>query len=399
VTASVRIGEWIADPRTNELRRGGEVARVEPKSMDVLMLLARHEGAVVTREEIFAAVWPGVVVGDEALSQAITKLRRALDDDPREPRFIETIPKRGYRLVAAMGFERRGALPDVRSLALLFVPVMIGVIAGILLPRTQAINTSRPPMHHTPRAEAYADFVRAQALFLAREPRDNLEARELYRRAVESDPRFARAYAGLAMTYAMEYRLSGSDAALDRALKLAETARDIDDGVAEVHWALGFIHTQAARYPQALESLQRAIELNPRFADAHALMGGIHTYMGEPAKSVPLLRTALRLEPEGGYLYYMLLGRAYFFEGDPEQALINLRAAVARNPADVETRIYMAAALAASGNRQGAEWEAEEIRTLQPGFSLRKWMDSYPLANEALRTRLREAVAPLFAAG
>jgi tetratricopeptide (TPR) repeat protein len=258
-------------------------------------------------------------------------------------------------------------------------------------------GNARPARRHTTSLEAYDHFLRAQALFLARGARENVEARELYRRAVEVDPRFARAYAGLAMTYAMEGRLTGGAAgALDRALALAQTAREIDPDIAEVQWALGFVHTQARRYPQALESLQRTIDLNPSFADAHALMGGIHTYIGEPAKSIPLLRTAMRLQPEGGYLYFLLLGRAYFFEGDMEQALVNLRAAAVRNPADVESRLYIAAAFVESGNRQAAEWEAEEIRALERGFSPRKWLASYPLASEAHRARLRQALATLF---
>ena len=59
-------------------------------------------------------------------------------------------------------------------------------------------------------------------------------------------------------------------------------------------------------------------------------LGGIYTYVGQPARSIPLLRTALRLNPDGGYLYFLLLGRAYLFENDIEQALINLREALRR---------------------------------------------------------------------
>ena len=159
--------------------------------------------------------------------------------------------------------------------------------------------------------------------------------------------------------------------------------------------ALGFVYTQARRYPEAIESLQRATQMNPSFADAYALLGGIHTYMGESAKSIPLLRTAMRLEPEGGYLYFLLLGRAYFFEGDFEQALINLRAALARNPADLEAHIYLAAALMASGNRSAAEWEAQEIRSLEPGFSLGRWLESYPLSSPPYRDSLRRPLSEI----
>ena len=166
-----------------------------------------------------------------------------------------------------------------------------------------------------------------------------------------------------------------------------------DPDLAEVNWALGFIHAQARRHLEAIAALQRAVEINPSFADAYALMGGVHTYLGQPAKSIPLLRTAMRLDPAAGYLYYLLLGRAYLFQGDVEQALINLREAAARNPADIETHLFLAAALVQGGNQRSAQWEVEEIRTLQPGFSLATWLAEYPLASEPLRQRLRSMLS------
>ena len=105
--ARLRIGEWWADRAANELGRAGESVRIEPKAMEVLMLLAEHGDRVVSREELLNAVWPGVVVGDEALTQSVIKLRRALGDDPRTPSYIETIPKRGYRLIAPVAKQRR----------------------------------------------------------------------------------------------------------------------------------------------------------------------------------------------------------------------------------------------------------------------------------------------------
>ncbi len=95
-----RVGDWRADSRLNELRQGDRTVRLEPKAMEVLAYLARRPGEVVAREQLLAAVWAGVVVGDDVLTQAIIKLRKALDDDAHRPRYIETISKRGYRLIA-----------------------------------------------------------------------------------------------------------------------------------------------------------------------------------------------------------------------------------------------------------------------------------------------------------
>jgi TolB-like protein/DNA-binding winged helix-turn-helix (wHTH) protein/tetratricopeptide (TPR) repeat protein len=96
----LQIGEWRVDSKGNELCRNKETVRLEPKAIEVLVYLARQAGKVVGREELLSAVWPGVIVGDDALTQAIIKLRRALGDDARLPKYIETVSKRGYRLIA-----------------------------------------------------------------------------------------------------------------------------------------------------------------------------------------------------------------------------------------------------------------------------------------------------------
>ena len=249
---------------------------------------------------------------------------------------------------------------------------------------------------YTRSLEAYDDFVRAQALFLVRHADANEDARADYRKAIDRDPSFARAYAGLAMTYAMDDRLQlGLDhsVALGKAFELATTARQIDPDIPEVYWALAFVDVQRRRHEEALDLLRKAIALNRSYADAYALMGGIYTYIGRPSESIPLLRTAMRLNPSGGYLYYLLLGRAYLFENDIEQALINLREATARNRPDLETRILLAASLAASGDEFEAQWEAEQIRSLEAGFSLRRWLDAYPLTDPGERNRLEGLLA------
>ena len=517
----LRIGEWLADRSTNELGRGAETVRIEPKAMEVLMALAARPGEVVSREGLLAQVWPGVVVGDEALTQSIIKLRRALGDNPRQPAYIETISKRGYRLIApvdgeaatrparprrlawgalalaaALGagllvwpphptapdaglsealtltvlpFEAVGAggendylargigsdlvtdlaglrglqligpsggtaaggaryvvsgsvqrdagslrvnvrLADARSGAQLWAQrfekpfgELLAIqseisrsIAEQLPARIGGAERERLAKRYTSSPQAYDYFLRGQAAFLVRRTPDNEEARALFSRALELDPKFARAYAALAMTYAMDYRYQTSpeaSAPIRRALELASTAQQIDPGIPEVHWALGFVQAQSRRHDLALKHLQRAIELNPSYADAYAFMGGIHTYVGQAGKSIPLLRSAQRLNPDGGHLYLLLLGRAYLFEDDAEQALFNLRQAHARNADNLETRLFLIAALAAKGERGEAEWEADQVRTLEPGFSARSWLDTYPLTSGRYQKRLLELLA------
>jgi TolB-like protein/Flp pilus assembly protein TadD len=520
--------------------------------MQVLLALVETAGRVITRDQLLAAAWPGVVVGDEALTQTIIKLRRALGDNPRSPAYIETISKRGYRLVAQVrqSGDSRAAAPEVvvaaapesapapipsrsrwRSAALAACGVVLAAFAAALLvpgeraggdvnrfsfedARGQAALTvavlpfeasgagddqaylargigedlmtelsrlpglrlvrasgagggaapgaryvvagnvqrnagllrihirmidavtrqqlwaerferpfgdlfavqdeivrkltaqlpgqlqdaarQRAAKRYTRSLEAYDHFLHAQALFLVRQAGDNEEARAYYRKALSFDPRFARAYAGLAMTYALDNRLRPQEdapATRARAFELAESARLIDPEIPEVYWALAFVHAQSGRHDEAIRQLERAIELNRSFADAYAFMGGIYTYVGQSARTIPLLRTALRLNPDGGYLYFLILGRAFLFENDLEQALINLREAAQRNPMDLETRLYLAAALAAARQARDAEWESVEVRAIDADFSLERWLRAYPMRDAGNRARLAALLA------
>jgi DNA-binding winged helix-turn-helix (wHTH) protein/TolB-like protein/cytochrome c-type biogenesis protein CcmH/NrfG len=554
--AKFRIGRWTVDPAMHQLSADGRTVRIEPKAMAVLQVLARRPGEVVSREALLSSVWPGVIVGDDALTQVIVKLRKALGDVRDEPAYVQTIAKSGYRLVApvapmteagpppsapadaALGAAGRrrtrlgaaaaaallllgaaaawwswtrsstGAAPDPvatasvrlaeatlptvairpfealandpgeallargitadlvtdlskvaglwvialgpadgsrpdagggsvgryvvsgsvqriddrlrvqihltdaqtarqvwserfdRTTASLFeIQDEIGLAILRLLPvKVSEAETRRVAQRYTRSLEAYEAFQRGRAAMHVRRRADNAEAREMFRRAIALDPSFARAYAGLAMTYAADYRNQWTEdrtAALDRAFELARTARQIQPDLPETYWTLAFVHVHRHQHDQALRDLGEALRLYPSFADAYATLGGIYTSLGRPADGVPLLRTAMRLAPESGYLYLMLLGRAYYFLGDFEQARISLQSALVRNPEFIDAHVYLAAAHAASGDLAAAAWEAEEIRALQPAFSTRGWLATNPTANAALREKLVALLAEL----
>lgn len=99
LTSEFRLGPWLVQPTQNRLGDGERTVQVEPKMMDVLVLLASRGGAVVSKREIDDEVWSDVIVSEAVITRAIAGLRRALGDDAARPSFIETIPKRGYRLI------------------------------------------------------------------------------------------------------------------------------------------------------------------------------------------------------------------------------------------------------------------------------------------------------------
>jgi TolB-like protein/DNA-binding winged helix-turn-helix (wHTH) protein/Flp pilus assembly protein TadD len=102
LTDAFRIGDWCVHVSAHQLRKRDKIVRLEPRTMDVLMYLAERAGETVPREQLEDDVWEQRVVGYDALNITISKLRKALEDDPKNPRIIETIPKVGYRFIGRM---------------------------------------------------------------------------------------------------------------------------------------------------------------------------------------------------------------------------------------------------------------------------------------------------------
>jgi len=531
-TQSLRVGDWTVDAALNRLSAPGKTVKLEPKAMAVLVYLAQRPGEVVSRDTLLAAVWPGVVVSDDAVTQVVIKLRKALGDSAETPAYIQTISKRGYRLVAAVRrqdespsqgkpkrrvlwlagaglaaaailagtfhwwmhgnpaqvgtldpeatraaqpsvtikpFEALGEDPEavllargltadlVTDLSKVVGISVIGVAAQaepsrylvtgtvqrvedrvrlhvrladaqtgrqlwserfdrplsgfftiqdelgpkilqILPAKVSEAELRRLAQRHTSNLEAYKYFQRGQAALLVRQKAENETAREMFRRAIALDASFARAFAALALTYAADYRnhwtVEGS-AALERAFELARSAHEMNPDIRETYFALAFVHLERREHAQVLRYLETAVQLYPSFADAYAFMGGVKTYMGRAADAVPLVRTAMRLNPEGSYLYFLILGRAYLALGDLEQARVNLEHALRRNPEDLETNIYMAVLHLAAGDQGAATWKADEIRVLQPGFSSRRWLETHPVTDPSQKRKLAQALSEL----
>jgi TolB-like protein/DNA-binding winged helix-turn-helix (wHTH) protein len=98
--AALRIGDWSVDRLSGELSRDGVSTRLEERSLRLLTYMAERAGEVLSADELLAHAWPGVVVSPDSLYQAVTVLRRQLGDDARNPSYIATVPRRGYRLLA-----------------------------------------------------------------------------------------------------------------------------------------------------------------------------------------------------------------------------------------------------------------------------------------------------------
>jgi DNA-binding winged helix-turn-helix (wHTH) protein len=99
------LEKWLVEPPLGRVSKNGATVQIEPKIMEVLVLLAKNQLKVVRKETFLQTVWGDANVIDHVLARAISELRRAFRDNPQNPRFIQTIPKIGYRLLMPVSLE------------------------------------------------------------------------------------------------------------------------------------------------------------------------------------------------------------------------------------------------------------------------------------------------------
>lgn len=129
----LRIGDWFVNPLAGEIARGEERVRLEARTMRLLLCLAETPGEVVSIDNLLSQVWSGVVVTPDSVYQAIAALRRLLGDDAKQPAYIVTVPRLGYRLVAPVDtqVDETPASPRVRPRSRTYAALAIAILLGV----------------------------------------------------------------------------------------------------------------------------------------------------------------------------------------------------------------------------------------------------------------------------
>jgi transcriptional activator of cad operon len=276
------LGLRGATRSSGELTGPSGSERLEPRVMELLWLLASRAGEVVPREEILRGVWPGVVVGDDTLARAVSRLRKALGDDPRTPRYIETLHKRGYRYIGPVGAE--GAAPPRTPWRRAFSST---AASACLVAITLAAGSLALTSSSSARATSRISVERADDYYFQYSRPDNEAAIELYERIIAADPRYAPAHAGLANALVQRAvrwpsglapgptfsnladalrggytRTAGGRWILTRAHESARRAVALAPHDPAPHKALGFVASAQEDFAAALESYRRAVALD-----------------------------------------------------------------------------------------------------------------------------------------
>src|SRR5262249_54983269 len=146
-----------------------------------------------------------------------------------------------------------------------------------------------------------------------RTPEANVQARQMFERAIALDAQFAAAYAMLGRTYLTElaFQLGKRELAADQLFTLAQRAVALDDTLPIAHETLAYAYLGKKQYDQAIAAAQRAIALDPNSADAHVTLGEVLCFAGRPREALTLVEQAMRLNPRFPPSYLWALGQAY----------------------------------------------------------------------------------------
>ncbi len=532
------VADWYVDVDSNRIQSGQQDIKLESRVMTLLVYLAENQGSVVSREQLEADVWSGRVISYDALTSCITRLRKVLGDDSRKPVYIETVPKKGYRLIAPVSWNnadntteenaqdretgRKRPIP-VTNIMVAVLLLLLAVAAIVIIPSQTTVSDDPAVLSETPsiivlpfdnlsndadqeyfsdgitadlsialsklsglrviapqsmliesgesedrkfdsqqlaryllsgsvqRAanklrvnvmlidndthhqiwaesydreitavfdvqdeitarivstlqiklteeeksrvahrftnsiDAYDQFLRAQALYTQHTNNENLLARDHLRQAIQLDPNFARAYSTLALTYVDEYRYnwsSGTENPLLQTLKLAEKAVTIDNSLPQAYWSLAYAQLHLHRYDQAIASINQSFKVSPSYADGYAILALIHIYRGDADQGMKMIRQAMRLNPDYPAQYISVMGQAYYYQGDFENAAAVFRDAVDKNFSLLTAHIMLTATLSQLGLQDEASWSAGQLRTLSPGFIMTDVARIFPIKNE-----------------
>ena len=413
------IGAFEIEPLTGRIAGPGGETRVQPKVMDVLVFLAQHAGELVERDTLLQQIW-GRITSEEVLTRCISELRSALGDDRGSPRYIQTVPKRGYRLLeravpkdaAALRVSELSKPPAAAAEPPARPPAPSTAMASIaVLPfEIHSVNPAHQYLGDAFAAELQSTLARVDRLRVAsrrssfalkntaadmREIGAKLTVDYVITGSIRSNGHSLRVVAELNDTvsgmqvWAESYDRSSDDLlAVEKEITAAIvgsfTAVQLREQLASVRhkpassldaWGLvqkarglAIDYTPAA-FEQAIELARRAIEIDANYAVAHGVLasllvetlvnGASATPAADEASAAAAARTALALAPQDPLLLKMV-SLVFTYGGDSRKAIACLRKAVQYAPFDFGAWGYMGWPLTSTGEQK----DRDELRAI-----------------------------------
>lgn len=483
---------FSVDTERRELSDGGGLIALQPQAFALLVFLIENSDRVVTKDEIFGAVWQGRIVGDGTLNSRINAIRAAVGDDGTRQEVIRTLPRQGFRFVArldgAADADARPSQGESKSVAVLpfsdigddpeqgyfadgltedlitdlsKVPdlfviarntsfsykgssksmVEIGKETGVAhvlegsvrragsririnahlvatetggtvwaerydrefddifavqdeitakITSAMKVNLISDSGRTTANSEAYELSLRARALFFQFTPEANRECIRLLDRALELDPEFAEAWAGLVFPYQSGYSFAwpGYEDGIEIAQVKARHAVKMGPQLALTHCRLGWVSTIIGNHEEALREFEQAIELEPNNADSYVWYCDALNFAGFPERAVSMGEAALRYDPVAPPNVLHHLAHAHFLLGNLEEAKALELQAAEMVPFFPPTRLNLAAIFFELGDLEAAKSQIATLLGYEEGFSMERFLDRYPYASEDQQKRI-----------
>ncbi len=276
---SFEFGDFLLDVGERKLVRldGVTNSALPEKAFQTLVHLVRHSGTLLTKEELLLAVWSDSIVEENNLGKAIHAIRRCLGERIGEQKYIETVPKHGYRFVA-----------EVKRISEEIAPSKV----------------AHDAIGHPMRSPAYDLYLRGKVKAGSENREDTEAAIKVLEAAVAIDPNLAGAYAQLARAYnTLAFKFSSETQAKvyhENAEVAILKSLALDPKLAEGHFARGLIlwtKTKGFPHEQAIQSYKRSLELDPEDDETHHQLSMVYSHIGLLNEAQTSVRRALQINP------------------------------------------------------------------------------------------------------
>jgi len=224
--------------------------------------------------------------------------------------------------------------------------------------------------------QAYEHFLLGQKLARERTREGFSQAKSEFEQAIKLDPSYARSYGAIAVVLIRMYTNAWTDSpaeSLDRALAMAKKAVALNNTLPQTYWALGFVHLYRNEFIQAADAAEKSTAIAPSYADGYGLLALIKNRLGgidDSNDAIRLIKKGMKLNPHYSWDYPYNIGRAYYNKGQYQLAIDFLQKALERNENSMQPRLFLTASYSGLGMQDDAEWEVEQILTINPQMSI-----------------------------
>jgi DNA-binding winged helix-turn-helix (wHTH) protein/tetratricopeptide (TPR) repeat protein len=381
----LRFGAFEMDLATEELFRDGKRVKLASQPFKVLYALASRPGEVVSRDELRKSVWEeGVHVDFEgSLHSCIKQIRDALEDDRSEPRFIETLPRKGYRFLPQVGAPPR----PIRAVAAALAAVVL--FGGTLL-------ATRSHPHRASPAEfaSEAEELAFKGRYVLKSGGDDAldRAARFFVESIRRDPDFADAHVGLAQARLRRAMTTGRAADYAEAEASARSALSLTAS-AEAEFVLALSRWYGAwDWEEAGDAFRRAIAVAPELARAHHWYAYYLTGLGRHREAIAEIEQAQALEPLSAEIQSDVAW-FYYFAGRFDEAIEASERTLELEPSFLLAQECLIESFLAKGD------EASALAQARLFLSRAKWESNAVSLPDFWRLRLARAAENPYGAG